>query len=121
MNYSLHFSCSSLLAGFSFDVAVPVGAKLASSGKENSSPVHSLSSDSVSNTDKSDNAFGKDVGNLETETSYSHSEDGSKSPHGSPTGQTTFESPIRDFSDNNFGKNSDADSESQRYGVDLVF
>lgn len=99
--------------GFSFDVAVPVGAKLASSGKENSSPAHSLSSDSVSNTDKSDKVFGKDVGNLETESSYSHSEDGSKSPHGSPTRQTAFESPIRD-SDNHFGKNSDADSESQR-------
>lgn len=78
-------------------------------------------SDSVSSTDKSDKAFGKDVGNLETESSYSHSEDGSKSPHGSPTGQTSFESPIRDFSDDHFGKNSDADSESHRYGVDLVF
>lgn len=113
--------CYSLFAGFSFDVAVPTGAKLDSPQKENSSPTQSLSSDSASNNDKSEKSFAKDFGNVDNESSYVHSEDDSKSPHGSPTRQTEFESPTGDYSDNHFGKNSEIDTESHRYPDDHVY
>ncbi|KAL3505505.1 hypothetical protein ACH5RR_035346 [Cinchona calisaya] len=97
--------------GFSFDVAVPANTKLTSQ-HENSSPTDTLSPDSLSNADKSEKTFTKGVGAFETESLYSHSEDESKSPHGSPTRQTASESPAQDYSDNHFRKSFEADTES---------
>ena len=110
--YSLTFS---LLAGFSFDVAVSANTKPTSPQHENSSPTDSFSPDSMSNADKSERTFTKGISAFETDSLYTHSEDESKSPRSSPARQTASESPSHDYSDNHFGKIFEADTESHRY------
>ncbi|KAL3514876.1 hypothetical protein ACH5RR_027593 [Cinchona calisaya] len=100
--------------GFSFDVVVAANIKLKSPHHENSSPTDSISSDSMSNADKSERNFTKGVGAFETESLYTHSEDESKSPLGSPGRQTASESPSQDYPENHFGKSFEADTESHR-------
>ncbi|CAI9755801.1 unnamed protein product [Fraxinus pennsylvanica] len=101
--------------GFSFDVAVPANAKSTSVHEENSSPTHNFSPDSGSIPDAtSEKPFSKGVSAFETESSYAHSEDESKSPQGSPARQTTFESPSPKYSENHFRKSSDGDAETHR-------
>ncbi|KAL2538077.1 Calcium-binding EF hand family protein [Forsythia ovata] len=101
--------------GFSFDVALPANAKSTSVDEENSTLTHNFSPDSVSNADAMpEKPFSKGVSAFETESSYTHSEDESKSPQGSPARQSTFESPSPKYSESHFTKSSDGDAETHR-------
>ncbi|CAA0807025.1 Calcium-binding EF hand family protein [Striga hermonthica] len=96
--------------GFSFDVTVPENAKSPSKQEENSSPSHSLSPGSVSNTaTTSEKPFSSA---FDAESLYSAEE--SKSPHGSPGRLTTKESPSQEYSENHFRKSSGDDAENHR-------
>ncbi|XP_019186703.1 PREDICTED: epidermal growth factor receptor substrate 15-like 1 isoform X2 [Ipomoea nil] len=100
--------------GFSFDVAVSATAKSTSHQRENS-PTRSNSPNSISNAEaKSEQLFSHGVSTLETESTYAHSEDESKSPQGSPAGQRAFQSPSQEFSDDHFGKSFETDAETNR-------
>nr|GLL37143.1 epidermal growth factor receptor substrate 15 isoform X1 [Ipomoea trifida] len=100
--------------GFSFDVAVSATAKSTSHQRENS-PTRSNSPNSMSNAEaKSEQLFSHGVSTLETESTYAHSEDESKSPQGSPAGQRAFQSPSQEFSDDHFGKSFETDAETNR-------
>lgn len=97
----------------------PTDAKSASPHNEISSPNEKFSPDTLSNIDdKSENLFNQGENTIENESAYNHSgEMFMKSPTGSPTRQTEFESPSRDDSDSHFRKSFDAETETQRYGV----
>ncbi|XP_028053348.1 uncharacterized protein LOC114257757 isoform X2 [Camellia sinensis] len=107
-----------LLAGFSFDVAMPPKTKSTSAEKENYSPNGSLSPDLMSHADDnmSDKLFSKGERACESESAYTHSEDESgKSPSSSPARHTAFESPSREYSDNHFKKSPEADAETHSF------
>ncbi|KAL3617723.1 hypothetical protein CASFOL_038044 [Castilleja foliolosa] len=94
--------------GFSFDVA-PENAKSQSDQRENSSPTHSLSPDSVSNAAAAEKLF---AGAFDDESVYSADE--SKSPRGSPGRQTANESPSHEYSEDHFRKSSGDDAQTHR-------
>lgn len=83
------------------------------------SPDGSLTPDSSSYVDeKAANLFSAGERALESESAYTHSEDESaRSPHGSPAGRNSLESPSQQFSDDHFGKSTEADAETHRYGT----
>lgn len=94
---------------------MPATAKSTSHQKENS-PTHINSPDSMPNAEaKSEQLFSHGVSTLETESTYTHSEDESKSPQGSPAGQRVFQSPSRELSDDHFGKSFETDAETNRF------
>ncbi|KAK1362218.1 Epidermal growth factor receptor substrate [Heracleum sosnowskyi] len=102
--------------GFSFDVLAPADVKSVSPHNEISSPNEVFSPDTLSNIDdKSEKLFNQGEDTTENESAYNHSgEMFMKSPTGSPTRQTEFESPSRDDSDGHFRKSFEADTETQR-------
>ncbi|XP_047319743.1 actin cytoskeleton-regulatory complex protein pan1 [Impatiens glandulifera] len=104
--------------GFLHDVSVPTKESSASLEKENYSPNGSLSSESLSRVDgASDKHFVKGDNSIQGESAYAHSDNESgKSPSGSPIGQTAFDSPYRDYSDDHFKKSPDADREAHSGG-----
>lgn len=61
-------------------------------------------------------------GTLESESVFAHTEDEyARSSHGSPVGRTAVESPTQESSDLHYGKGSDADTETHRWGFDHFF
>ena len=72
--------------------------------------------------EKTGNLFSASERALESESAYTHSEDESaRSPHGSPAGRNSLESPSQQFSDDHFGKSTEADAETHRYGFRNLF
>ncbi|XP_059634536.1 uncharacterized protein LOC132276912 [Cornus florida] len=95
--------------GFSFDVGMPPKTKSTSVWNENSSPIDSLSPDSLSHADdKSEKLFAKGEPALESEDELA------KSPPGSPVRQAAFEIPSQEYSENHFRKSPEADTETHR-------
>lgn len=85
--------------------------------RDAASPDNSSPTDSFSNADgKHSSSFSVAEQAFDSESMYNHSEDGSgRSPHGSPLGRTTPESPSRVFVDPHFEKSSEGDAETHRY------
>lgn len=102
--------------GFSHDVSVPTKENSTSLEKENYSQNGSLSSE-LHIDGATDKHFGKGDNSIQGESAYAHSDNESaKSPSGSPIGQTAFDSPHQDYSDDHFKKSLDADREGQSGG-----
>ncbi|KAK7311026.1 hypothetical protein RJT34_08883 [Clitoria ternatea] len=82
-------------------------------GEQNFSGGNSVIGSPVNANGKHENSANGDY-TVEDE-SYAHSEDDlARSPHDSPAGRTTVESPSQDFSNTHFGRGSEADTETHR-------
>lgn len=82
-------------------------------GEQNFSDDNSVQGSPVTANGKQGNFANGDY-TVGDESSYAHSEDDmARSPHDSPAGRTTVESPSHDFS-NAFEKGSEADAETHR-------
>ncbi|XP_022769402.1 epidermal growth factor receptor substrate 15 isoform X2 [Durio zibethinus] len=102
--------------GFGNELTVDVkNVPVSQRGK--ASPDGSLTPDSSSYVDdKTGNLFSASEHALESESAYTHSEDESaRSPRGSPAGRNSLESPSQQFSDDHFGKSTEADAETHRF------
>ncbi|XVE94394.1 hypothetical protein REPUB_Repub02eG0004900 [Reevesia pubescens] len=101
--------------GFGNELTVDV-KNLSVSQRGKASPDGSLTPDSSSYVDeKTGNLFSASERALESESAYTHSEDESaRSPRGSPAGRNSLESPSQQFSDDHFGKSTEADAETHR-------
>ncbi|EOY15307.1 Calcium ion binding protein, putative isoform 1 [Theobroma cacao] len=101
--------------GFGNELTVDV-KNVSVSQRGKASPDGSLTPDSSSYVDeKAANLFSAGERALESESAYTHSEDESaRSPHGSPAGRNSLESPSQQFSDDHFGKSTEADAETHR-------
>lgn len=107
------------ISGFGNELTVNVkNASVSQRGK--ASPDGCLTPDSASYVDeKTGNLFSAGGRAMETESAYAHSEDESaRSPRDtdSPAGRNSIESPSQKFSNDLFGKSTEADAESHRYG-----
>lgn len=61
-------------------------------------------------------------GALDSESIFAQNENEyARSSHDSPAGRTAVESPTQEFSDVHYGKGSEADAETHRWGVDNFF
>ncbi|XWS26023.1 hypothetical protein CRYUN_Cryun27aG0118100 [Craigia yunnanensis] len=101
--------------GFGNELTVNVkNVSISQRGK--ASPNGSLTPDSSSSVDeKTGNLFIAGGFAVESEFAYTHSEDESaRSPCGSPAGRNSIESPSQRFSDDHFGKSTEADAETHR-------
>ncbi|OMP07587.1 hypothetical protein COLO4_07214 [Corchorus olitorius] len=101
--------------GFGNELTIDV-KNVSVSQRGKTSPDGSLTPDSSSYMDeKTGNLFSTSERALESESAYTHSEDESaKSPRGSPAGRNSLESPTQQFSDDHFGKSTEADGETHR-------
>ncbi|XVF63516.1 hypothetical protein PTKIN_Ptkin09bG0092800 [Pterospermum kingtungense] len=103
--------------GFGNELTVDVN-NVSVSQRGKASPDGSLTPDSTSYVDeKTGNLFGAGGRAIESESAYTHSEDESartRSPHDSPAGRNSVESPSQKFSNDLFGKSTEADAESHR-------
>ncbi|XWS14358.1 hypothetical protein CRYUN_Cryun35bG0002500 [Craigia yunnanensis] len=101
--------------GFGNELTVDV-TNVSVSQRRKASPDGSLTPDSSSYVDeKTGNLFSASEHALESESAYTHSEDESaRSPRGSPAGRNSLESPSQQFSDDHFGKSTEADAETHR-------
>ncbi|XP_044510291.1 epidermal growth factor receptor substrate 15-like [Mangifera indica] len=86
------------------------------SPNEKASANGSLTHDYLSSVDeKPKNVMNTGEHVLESESTYTHSEDDlARSPHGSPAGRSTLESPSKEFSDGPFDRSTEADAETHR-------
>ncbi|KAG8502988.1 hypothetical protein CXB51_001005 [Gossypium anomalum] len=98
--------------GFGNELTIDV-KKGAVSQRGKASPDGSLTPDSTSYADeKTANLFSAGERAIESESAYTHSEDESaRSPRGSPTDRNSLESPSKPFSDDPFGKSTEAEAE----------
>ncbi|KAG4161973.1 hypothetical protein ERO13_D01G089100v2 [Gossypium hirsutum] len=98
--------------GFGNELTIDV-KKGAVSQRGKASPDGSLTPDSTSYADeKTANLFSASDRAIESESAYTHSEDESaRSPRGSPTDRNSLESPSKPFSDDPFGKSTEAEAE----------
>ncbi|XVF35816.1 hypothetical protein REPUB_Repub19eG0003300 [Reevesia pubescens] len=101
--------------GFSNELTVDV-KNVSVSQNGQASPDGSLTPDSSSYVDeKTGNLFSAAEHSIESESAYTHSEDESaRSPRGSHAGRNSLESPSQQFSNDHFGKSSEADAETNR-------
>ena len=109
-------------SGFGNELTVNVkNVSIPQRGK--ASPNGSLTPDSSSYVDeKTGNLFSAGECAIESEFAYTHSEDESaRSPRGSPAGRDYLESPSQQFSDDHFGKSTEVDAETHRYGFRNLF
>ncbi|KAK8705763.1 hypothetical protein V6N13_049356 [Hibiscus sabdariffa] len=95
--------------GFGNELTVDV-KNVSDSQRGKASPDGSLTPDSSYVNGKTGNLFSAAV---ENESAYSEDES-ARSPHGSPAERNSLESPSRLFSDDHFGKSTEADSERHR-------
>ncbi|PPD89298.1 hypothetical protein GOBAR_DD13773 [Gossypium barbadense] len=98
--------------GFGNELTIDV-KKGAVSQRGKASPDGSLTPDSTSYADeKTANLFSASDRAIESESADTHSEDESaRSPRGSPTDRNSLESPSKPFSDDPFGKSTEAEAE----------
>lgn len=88
--------------------------KGAVSQRGKASPDGSLTSDSTSHADeKTANLFSAGERAIESESAYTES---ARSPRASPTDRNSLESPSKPFSDDPFGKSTEAEAERHQYG-----
>ncbi|KAL1119590.1 hypothetical protein V6Z11_D01G111600 [Gossypium hirsutum] len=102
--------------GFGNELTIDV-KKGAVSQRGKASPDGSLTPDSTSYADeKTANLFSASDRAIESESAYTHSEDESaRSPRGSPTDRNSLESPSKPFSDDPFGKSTEAEAERHHF------
>ncbi|GMJ10556.1 Arabidopsis thaliana EH domain containing protein 1 [Hibiscus trionum] len=99
--------------GFGNELTIDV-KNVSDSQRGKASPDGSLTPDSSYVNGKTGNLFSAERA-VENESAYTHSEDESaRSPHGSPAERNSLESPSQLFSDDHFGKSTEADSERHR-------
>ncbi|KAB2044707.1 hypothetical protein ES319_D01G108900v1 [Gossypium barbadense] len=102
--------------GFGNELTIDV-KKGAVSQRGKASPDGSLTPDSTSYADeKTANLFSASDRAIESESADTHSEDESaRSPRGSPTDRNSLESPSKPFSDDPFGKSTEAEAERHHF------
>ncbi|PKI55101.1 epidermal growth factor receptor substrate 15-like 1 [Punica granatum] len=102
--------------GFGNELSFGEKAKSTPVQRNVASPENGSPADLFSNDDgKHSSPFSGVEQAFDSESLYNNSEDGSgRSPHGSPLGRTTPESPSRAFSDPHFEKSSEGDADTHR-------